>query len=219
MLHHVQLLLDGHGRKGLAHPVERSPVRGRAPAVQQPRVAEQHRARADRRERLDRAAALGDPVQQALIFGLRAGAPAAGHHQDVERGARVERDVGNDLQPTRRDHGVRCLRDQQDLEWRRLFAPRVLVEPRHREHLERSAEVEHFHVREDQDTHPLAIHGIPPLRQRSRWALLGSLPIGMWCPVRARAGTGPPSRSATGDPGVAGSRRGCRGTRGRTRSR
>src|SRR5207249_635411 len=23
MLHHVQLLLDGHGRKGLAHPVER----------------------------------------------------------------------------------------------------------------------------------------------------------------------------------------------------
>src|SRR3989304_6705150 len=63
--------------------------------------------------------------------------------------AGLERDVGDDLQAARGDHGVHRLSDQQHLEGRRFLAPRGLVEPRDRKDLERPAEVEDLHVRED----------------------------------------------------------------------
>jgi hypothetical protein len=133
-------------------------VRGGAPAVQQPRLAEEHGAGADRGERLHLPPALADPFHQTLIVDLAARAPAARHHQDVEGRAGIEGDIGDDLEAARGDHDVRALGHEQDLEGRRLFAARLLVQARHRKHLEGSAEVENLHVRKDENAHALAVH-------------------------------------------------------------
>src|SRR5262249_45251560 len=164
VLHDVKLVLHGNRRERLSHPVERAPVRGRPPSIEEAGLPEQHRAGADGCECLDFLGALRDPRHHALVADLRARSPSSRHDENVERRAGIERRVGNDAEPSGGHDRVGMLRKHEDLERRRLLTAAVLIEARHGEHFEGATEVEHLDVGKDQDANALALHLIPPMR-------------------------------------------------------
>src|SRR5262245_50227189 len=154
----MKRVFHGDGRKGLPQPVERAPMRGRPPSIEQSGLSEQQRPGTDRRQRFDLLRALRDPRHEALIADLLAGSPSPRHDEDVEARTRLERRVRNDAQTPRGHNRRDALRHQEDLEGRGVLAAPCFIEASHREHFVRATEVEHLDIGKDQDAHALALH-------------------------------------------------------------
>ena len=154
----MKLVFHRDGREGLPHPVERAPVRGRPPPIEQAGLPEQHCAGADRCECLDLLRALRDPRQHALVADLLARSPSPRHDEDVERRTGLERRVGNNAQAPGCHHGLHTLGDQQDLEGRGLLSAPILVEACYGEHLVGPEAIQHLDGGEDQNSDALVSH-------------------------------------------------------------
>jgi hypothetical protein len=126
-----------------ARELEEHLVRGRAAAVEQPRLRQQRRAGAHRHRHLGRGRALAQEVEQRRVGELRDRAHAARQQDQVELRAIGEVVAGHRLDAGVRRHRAFLLRHRHDLQ---LFLLRAELVDR-AEHLERAVEIQQLEVR------------------------------------------------------------------------
>ena len=158
VLNEVLAILDRHGGKGIAHPIEPSPMGGCMQTVQESGGTEQHRAGANCRQHFYLCGAGTQPVEHDRIFQLLPETPSAWDDNNVYVGAIRKRVVRQDFHTARRSDRARALRHQKYLEGRGFFSPFLVVQPGDREHLEWPAEVEHFDILNEDNANALSFH-------------------------------------------------------------
>ena len=155
VVHEAAVGMNHRLRGGLAQQVDGPVVRGRLQAVEQPGLRQQQRPGADRQDQFRLRGRLPDPLDQRRVVHLLAGALTTGNQKQIGLRAVGEPVVRVDAEATTGHDRPGFLGHGQDVEGGR-FGEAV----GDGEDLERPAEVQHFHVVEDQDGEGAGEHGI-----------------------------------------------------------
>jgi len=145
---------------------------GRGLAVQQAGGGEQERAGANACHKVNARVLLLDPGEDPGIRDLLAGTPTARNDHDTQVGMLIDGEVRLDQKAVAAAHHAARPGDDMDIVELGIV-PGLPFGGRDREHLEWSAEVEHFDILEDQDAH------LRTMRRKVRIGHWSSSPCGL----------------------------------------